>query len=502
MIKELINDLIVYAKTHLELDELDSIYVKNLLLGELNIEDPSELNHFNIEEIKGFEVPNKLYDSIKSALISELDFSDDDAEIMTTKLFGLVTPLPSVVVNKFNNIYKEKGDEEALDYLYKLSIANNYFKKTYVEKNIVWSSSFDKRNIEVSINLSKPEKSNKDVAKLLKSSSTSYPKCLLCLENLGYKGRSNHPARTNLRVVPVKLDNDTWYIQYSPFGYFYKHSIVFSNNHSNMIIDKSTIRKLFDFVDCYPSFFIGSNADLPIVGGSILNHEHFQGGAHILPAMKQGSDFEFDIKNKKVKVSKLDWYNSTILLEGKDKEEMIEVANKILIGWRSYDDVQNSIISQDVNGSHNTITPALRKDKDLYKLYLILRNNRCDEANPDGIFHAHKEYHAIKKEGIGLIEALGLFILPGRLKRQKKEIKDVLIDWSNNGKNPAKLDDLIGFEQIIDDLFVKYNPKTIDQDIDKYIENVCKNILINTAVFKETEEGIKGFKNFIKSLNL
>ena len=504
MLKELINDLIFYGKYHLELSELDALYIKNIILGELNLLSPSEESYFGEENVKKMDLPDDLVIKMKEALINELNKDEVEADLLVNKFLGLISPLPSKVEENFFNIYKKDGDEAALDYLYNLSIKNYYFQKTNVNKNIVWDSNFEKRNIEVSINLSKPEKNNKDVAKLLTAAPvTNYPKCLLCLENLGFKGTAKHPARSNIRIIPVKLDGAEWFIQYSPFGYFYKHCIVFSKDHKNMIINKSTLKKLCDFVDQFPSFFVGSNADLPIVGGSILNHEHFQGGKHILPAMKQNPEFEFEVKHHKgVKVYKLDWYNSTILVEGKDAKQVVDVADIILEAWRKYSDPENDIIASDETGNHNTITPSIRKVGDAYKLYLILRNNRCNEEHPDGIFHAHKEHHAIKKEGIGIIEALGLFILPGRLKRQKEEIKEILKKWSISGKNHADLKDLFDFEAMINYLFDNYNESTIDKDIDKYIENTCKEILINTAVFKETEKGISGFKKFVSSLDL
>ena len=505
MIRDVINSLIEYASIHLGLEGLDEVYAKNLILGELELDYPSEKSYFTREELEKMPVPDFFFNEIKNYLIKEKNFNDKSAELKATLILGLVTPSPSQVVKKFGEI-KKLDSAKALDYLYNLGIKNYYFQKTMVDKNIVWKTDYKSKNIEISINLSKPEKNNKDIAKLLEkpaNSEVKYPKCLLCLENIGFYGNAKHPARENIRFVPVMLDGDLWYLQYSPYGYYYKHCICFSSKHSNMIINESTFNKLADFVDEYPSFFIGSNADLPIVGGSILNHEHFQGGEHILPVMEAETKKGYKLENyKDVKLYKLDWYNSVILLKSKNKKELVEVATKILNAWRDYNDLENEIVSSDKTGKHNTITPSIRKINDEYNLYLILRNNRCNEKYPDGIFHAHPEYHHIKKEGIGIIEAMGLFILPARLVRQENEIKDVLSLGFNNDQILEKYPDLADFLPMIEVLRDGYSKETIDKKINEYIEDTCKHILENTAVFKDTKVGNEGFDKFIGGLKL
>ena len=270
-----------------------------------------------------------------------------------------------------------------------------------------------------------------------------------------------------------------------------------------MVINRDTFKRLCHFVDEYPSFFIGSNADLPIVGGSILNHEHYQGGKHILPVMEQNSKKEYKLtKYKSTSLSLLDWYNTCLLLKGEDQEEIISIATKILSAWRKYDDLDNEIISKDKDGEHNTITPSIKKVGDEYYLYLILRNNRCSKEYPDGIFHAHPEYHMIKKEGIGIIEAMGLFILPARLIRQENEIKDVLAKNLNDEEIVKKYEDLDAFLPMIHELKKDYDPSTIDESIKKFIENTCRNILKNTAVFKDDKKGEEGLDKFIGGLNI
>ena len=271
-----------------------------------------------------------------------------------------------------------------------------------------------------------------------------------------------------------------------------------------MVINESTFKKLTSFVDIFPYFFVGSNADLPIVGGSILNHEHYQGGEHILPIMhsKVRKYIDIDAKKHSSKVSILDWYNSTILIEGKDKNDVTSIATKILEHWKTYDDLENDILSHEGDVRHNTITPCVRKIDDTYYLYLILRNNRCNEIYPDGIFHAHPEYHHIKHEGIGIIEAMGLFILPARLIRQFEQIKVCLKNHLNDDKIVSTYPDMTGnFLTMIHELKENYSEETIDKDIRSYINKVCMNILKNTAVFKEDEKGQDGFIKFLKGVN-
>ena len=507
----LVNEFVVYAKKNLLSNNSyeDELFSRNIILGELNIDSfkEVELDSSRVKETENMKNPDYFVDSLTSYLKETTELTDNEIDRKITKILGLLTPFPSEVVRKFNDIYHKVSDEEALKYLYSLSIYNDYVKKSKIDKNLVWESDFEDKNIEVSINLSKPEKNNKDIAKLLVKKDPSlekYPKCLLCKENLGYYGRDDHPARENIRLIPLNLEGERWYLQYSPYGYFNMHCIVLRDCHSNMVINESTFKKLASFVDTFPYFFVGSNADLPIVGGSILNHEHYQGGEHILPIMHSKVKEYIDIDESKhsSKVGILDWYNSTVLIEGRDKNDVTFLATKILDHWRNYDDLDNEILSHEGETRHNTITPCIRKIGETYYLYLILRNNRCNETYPDGIFHAHPEYHHIKHEGIGIIEAMGLFILPARLIRQSNQMKDCLKNNLNDDEIVAKYPDMTGnFLTMIHELKENYNEETIDSDIRKYINNVCMNILKNTAVFKEDEKGQAGFKKFLKGVN-
>lgn len=500
----IVNELVSYAKLNFNINEEDEIFYRNIILGELGINSFSKVE-VDEEKIASFNSPDYFVDNL-TQFLSESGLTNDEIDKKLTKIFGLLSPRPSEVIKEFNEIYEKKGNERALKYLYFLSIKNDYIKKSKIDKNLVWFTNFKDKNLEITINLSKPEKSNKDIAKLLvKSDDKKYPECLLCKENVGFYGTASHPARENIRLIPLSLNNESWFLQYSPYGYFNMHSIILKGVHSNMQINEETFSNLLEFVDKFPYFFIGSNADLPIVGGSILNHEHYQGGEHRLPIMnaKIKKPFFIDPNKHSSKLSLLDWYNTAFLIEGENKNDVIAVAKEILEKWKNFDDPKNNIISHTGETRHNSITPCCEKDGDTYKLYLILRNNRCDETYPEGIFHAHKEYHHIKSEGIGIIEAMGLFILPPRLKREIEEIKycaenrlssqDIFLRYPSF--NPS-------FLPLVDSLKKKYKKETVDEEIRSYINDVCKNILINTAVFKDDMKGRSGVDKFVSTLDL
>lgn len=500
-----IDSLIYYAYINLELNSDDEVYYRNFILGELGINTyiKGKVDKAYIESLK---VPDELILRLCEYLNTSTEESEIAIDIKLNKILGILTPLNSVVNTNFEIINKYEGDTSALEYLYNLSIKNDYVKKTFIEKNILWDYHDHENLIEVSINLSKPEKSNKDIAKALvvNKNDVKYPLCQLCYENLGYYGRIDHPSRVNLRFINIKLNNEEWALQYSPYGYFFKHAIAFKKVHSNMQTNKDTFIRLVEFVALFPSFFVGSNASLPIVGGSILNHEHYQGGAHILPLMKAKTRKEYLMNNyPHSKLYRLDWYNSAILIKSTSKEEVIALGALINKAWENYSDQDNEIINKSGDLLHNAITPSIRKIDDEYYLYLILRNNRTNDKHPDGIFHAHKEYHHIKAEGIGIIEAMGLFILPARLERQIKEIKDSLASKLSDEEILNKYPTLDRrFLEMVEDLRKNYHEETIDQEIRDYISNICKNILLNTAVYKKTTEGDRGFDKFIGGLNL
>lgn len=495
----LVKKLVYYGKKHLGLNELDSIYITNVLYRKLNIEYSDE--EVDLSYIDDLKVPDVLIDELRDYIIKNKLVNEDKVELFIVEIMGDITPLPSQVVRTFNKIKKEKNTLEACNYLLDLEIKNNYIQKTAVDKNIYWKAEFEDNFLEITINMSKPEKNNKDIAKLISAPKTNvkYPKCLLCIENLGYQGRSDHPARENIRIIPLTLNNEPHFMQYSPYVYYDHHCIVINNKHENMVINKENMNALLDFVDQNNYYFIGSNADLPIVGGSILNHNHFQGGSHLMPLMYSKIRYDFYLdKYSDVKLSYLDWYNSTFLIRGKSKAKVLDLASHILDVWKEYNDEEIDVLAYTDNVRHNTVTPIVRKVDGEYYVYLILRNNRCNDEHPDGIFHAHKEYFNIKKEGIGLIEAMGLFILPARLKRQMGEVEYLL-------ENNISLDEY--FKEHLDmevhkDMIECLREKVGDSKslIQNYINNVCRNILKCTAVFKDDEKGQEHLRKFVKSL--
>lgn len=498
MNSELVKKLVYYGKVHLGLSDLDSIYVENVLYRKLKIipsEDKCDLSYIN-----DLKVPDVLLDELRIHIRDYHLVAEEYIELFIVEIMGDITPLPSQVVNKFNELKKEYGNQTACDYLLDLEIKNNYIQKTAVDKNIYWRANFANNFLEITINMSKPEKNNKDIAKLINSpkSSIKYPKCLLCIENLGYQGRLDHPARENIRIIPLKLNDENYFMQYSPYVYYDHHCIVVNNEHKNMAIDKPSFKALLDFVDNMDNYFIGSNADLPIVGGSILNHAHFQGGSHLMPLMYANIRYSLKIKDfSDLSINYLDWYNSTFLIKGKDKNRVLECASHILDVWKEYNDIDADILAY-TNERHNTITPIVRKVTDEYYMYLILRNNRCNEEHPDGIFHAHKQYFNIKKEGIGLIEAMGLFILPARLKRQMSEVEYLLNNNIELIDYFKAHEDMIVHQDMIEYLRTqKGDSKALIQN---YINNVCKEILECTAVFKNDEKGQEHLWKFINNL--
>lgn len=498
-IKITIEKLLKYALVHLSLDKEDEVYFRNVLLNILKVDSPY-IGELNLEYISSLNVPDSLIEEVKEYLVGN-NFDNIDSRLV--EIMGLLSPLPSQVIKTINQLEKEEIGK-GLDYLFNLSIKNNYIQKTAIDRNIYFRKDYEDNFLEITINLSKPEKNNKDIAKLLTvKQEVKYPKCQLCKENMGYIGRVDHPSRVNIRTLPLVLNNEKWFLQYSPYAYFHKHAIIINDEHSNMSINNDTFVKLLDFVNIYPCFFVGSNADLPIVGGSILNHEHYQGGEHLLPVFFS-KDRKVYLSNDKVKVSIINWYNTTLRVESEDKDEVVKYSRMIFNKWISYSDKDVDVISHTNETRHNTITPIARKIGNTYQMNLILRNNRCNEIHPDGIFHAHKEYHHIKQEGIGLIEAMGLFILPPRLKRQMGYVQEILLEDAPLETYYEKYEDLVIHKHMIDSLVNQYgrnlSKEKVEGIIKDYISDTCRNILINTAVFKNDQLGNLALDKFMEEV--
>ena len=490
-IAKVIEDLLIYAKKKLDLGKEDVAYARNQLLELFQVE-PTEL--------KGEETDiGEILETLVSYGI-ENGIAEEDSEIrFETKIMGLVTPSPGLVKANFAEKYKHEGYISATKYLYNLSINNNYIRLNDIRKNICWYASGNKGKIAITINLSKPEKDPKQVLAEKAFKGKKYPKCLLCLENLGFCGTPAHPARQTLRNIPVRLTDESWHMQYSPYVYYDEHCIVFKDEHEPMKITDKTISRLLDFVDMFPHYFLGSNADLPIVGGSILAHDHYQGGRKVLPMFFSKERSSCGSVGG-VSIGIRDWYNSVVTVRGEDKQEVAKTACVVIDAWKHYSDANVNVISQ-TESEHNTVTPIVSRKGKEYVVDLILRNNRTDEAHPYGIFHPTEDMHNIKKEAIGLIEAMGLFILPGRLKSELNilmvELTKEKPDLEMISKDEKLSKHFNMFVQIMADKGAKL---TIDEARDAVlnaVSEICFKILECTAVFKNTMEGQCGFDKFI-----
>lgn len=495
-----IENLLVYAQSHLLLDDLDVVYVRNALLSELNVEDYVQYET-DVDAIDAMTAPDEVLGPIVDYAVANGIIGEDDREKFGDKIMSLVSLKPSEVADMFQSLH-DQSPAKAFDWLYDYSIKNDYVKASKIARNKHWEAKGTKGKLEITINLSKPEKSNKDVAAARNAKTSGYPACAICKENEGYSGHGTY--RRTLRAVPLELGGEEWFWQFSPYAYFTQHGIAINLEHTPMKVDSSTIDKLLDFVDYAPSYFIGCNAALPIVGGSILSHDHFQGGLKQLPmhraaAAKRYKSAEYPY----VDVCTLDWYNSVIRLTSDSRKAIAGLASKILAAWHDYSDESVGVIAK-TSEQHNSVTPIARKENGKYVVELILRNNRTDETYPDGIFHVHPEYHNIKSESIGLIEAMGLFILPGRLDRQLAEVEKYLT--REIGYDRAALaDDMKIHADMIERLMKEY-PKCSAVEaalnVKDEVNRICECILDNTAVFKRDEAGAAAFDKFLSALGL
>lgn len=509
--KILIEKLLLYARTFLGLPELDVIYTRNTLLGIFKLSSPCKEVE-DIDYVTKLTVPDELIEETKAyAIENGLATDDSDADLFACYVMGILTPRPSEVNRTFNSLHENIDAQTACDYLYNLSKMNYYVRQSAIDKNVKWNADELDIPIEITINLSKPEKNNKDIAKLLTApkNGNKYPACALCKENEGYYGHATQPARSNIRTVKVNLGGETWFMQYSPYLYFDEHCILLNSEHTPMKINGETVEKLFDFIELFPNYFIGSNSDLPIVGGSILNHEHYQGGKHLMPLQKAKSLRSYkSLKYSDVVVDVLDFYNSVVRIYGFNRNTVQALATDVIEAWKVYSDENVGVIASEDGVRHNTVTPIARFLGDKrYCIELILRNNRVSEEYPDGIFHAHPEYHNIKKEGIGLIEAMGLYILPARLKRQFGVISKILSKQiTYDEKVYEEYNDLLVHKDMIETLLKKY-PNVKDENkanavITEYVDKVCAEILYNTAVFKKDKDGVSAFNKFLASVEI
>ena len=507
--KILIEKLLKYAESFLHLDKRDEIYTRNILLREFRLTEPY-VGELDLSYIEKLDVPDEIIAELGDYAVDSGIIKEEERELYSGYIMGILTPLPSKVNADFFRLKEEKGILAACEYFYSLSVKNDYVKKTAIAKNLKWEYADGDNILEITVNLSKPEKDNKEIAKLLtKKVNSNYPKCRLCKENEGFAGNLTYPARENIRTVSVTLGGERWFVQYSPYAYYNEHLIAVSERHSPMHIESDTIDKVLDFVDIFPNYMIGSNAALPIVGGSILDHEHFQGGGHLMPMHKAGIRKAYrSAEFPDVEVGVTEWYNSAVRLKSANRKAIGDLAKKIVGAWQDFSYAPSGIYAETDGVKHNSLSPIARKQGDEYIIDIILRNNITTAEYPDGVFHAHPEYHNIKKEGIGLIEAMGLFILPGRLKKQLSMIADILCGNAvNDGSYNSEGDILYVHRNMIANLFAENEGKTLNKEeaeetVRNKVNEICKNILINTAVFKNDEIGRKGMEKFLESVGV
>ena len=494
---EAIRNLVQYGVNTGLLQESDRIYATNQILEVLELDE--------YEEPQGAcrEV------SLEETLDALLDYAHETGvlkedgvvyrDLFDTKLMNCLMPRPSEVIGQFWKLYEE-SPEAATNYYYKLSQDSNYIRRYRVSKDMKWKTDTKYGELDITVNLSKPEKDPKAIAAAKLAKQSGYPKCLLCKENEGYAGRVNHPARNNHRIIPITVNDSQWGFQYSPYVYYNEHCIVFNSKHTPMKIERATFGKLLDFVTQFPHYFVGSNADLPIVGGSILSHDHFQGGHYTFAMAKAPIEKELQFEGfSDVKAGIVKWPMSVIRISGPDKERLIELADKILLTWRGYTDEDAFIYAETDGEPHNTITPIARRRGDDFELDLVLRNNITTEEHPLGVYHPHAKLHHIKKENIGLIEVMGLAVLPARLKDEMAELADALV----NGTDLRATETLASHAEWAEGFLPKYDKITKDNVMDILHEEiglVFNEVLQDAGVYKCTPEGRKAFERFIAAV--
>ena len=503
MITENIATLVNYGITAGLLDPSDKIYTINSLLELFGIEDYEEPKSIPaITDPAEFDLEALLKEMLDYAV--EHDLLPDDSvvyrDLFDTKIMGRLVPRPSDVIYTFRTIYEEQGAKAATDWYYAFSQNTDYIRRYRIARDRKWKADTAYGEMDITINLSKPEKDPKAIAAAKNAKQSGYPKCQLCMENEGYAGRVNHPARQNHRIIPVEIQGNQWGFQYSPYVYYNEHCIVFNSQHIPMKIEHNTFVKLFHFVEQFPHYFVGSNADLPIVGGSILSHDHFQGGCYEFAMAKAPVEKAFSVKGfEDIMSGIVKWPMSVIRLSHADYNRIIELADIILTKWRSYTDEAAFIFAETDGEPHNTITPIARKRGDNYELDLVLRNNITTDEHPLGVYHPHAELHHIKKENIGLIEVMGLAVLPSRLKSELELLADAIL-----AKTDIRADETLAkHADWVDKILPKYDSVTKENVMDilqKEVGIVFEKVLEHAGVYKRDADGQAAFMRFIKSL--
>ncbi len=500
---ENIDRLVDYGlKTGL-ITEDEAVYSRNLLLDIFKENEYEETGA--LFDDSNDEYPGQSLEAVLKGLLDiavERGLTEDDIvsrDLFDTRMMNTLAPRPSQVNLDFITHYNN-SPKEATDYFYKLSQDTDYIRRYRLCKDMKWTYPGSYGTLDITINLSKPEKDPKAIAMAKNAVASSYPKCQLCFENVGYAGRINHPARETHRIIPITINDSDWGFQYSPYGYYNEHCIVLNKKHVPMKIERATFVKLFDFVKQFPHYILGSNADLPIVGGSILSHDHYQGGCYEFPMARADIEREFTIKGyEDVKAGIVKWPMSVIRISHKDDKKLIELATYILDKWRAYTDEKAFVYAETDGEPHNTITPIARMKDGMFELDLVLRNNITTEECPLGVYHPHNDLHHIKKENIGLIEVMGLAILPARLKNEINELADALI----NHKDLRSTETLSSHADWAEEFASRYddiNDKNVYDIIKTEIGKAFERVLEDAGVYKCTDEGREAFKRFTDTL--
>ena len=488
--------LLDYAEKTELTDKLDRAYTANRLLELLRLGEYTE-----VAVTESYELPEILEAFCTYAYEKGIIESDTVVykDLFDTKVMGLLCPRPSEVISTFEALYEEKP-ELATDYFYKLSVDSNYIRADRIKKDLKWKTQSEYGEIDITVNLSKPEKDPKAIAAAKLLPQSGYPKCLLCHENEGYEGNLSKPARQNLRQIPFDMDGTPWFLQYSPYVYYNEHCIALSSLHTPMSINRSSFAKLLSFVDCFPHYFIGSNADLPIVGGSILSHDHMQGGRYVFAMENAPIEREITFKGyEDINAGIVKWPLSVIRLRSKDRARMVDLADKILVAWRGYTD-EEAFVYHETNGEpHNTITPIARRRGEDFELDLVLRNNITTEENPLGVYHPHAEHHNIKKENIGLIEVMGLAVLPARLKSEIALMKEAILAGKRFEDDPDIEKHAQWFAAFRDGY--TFTEENTEEIIKNEIGKTFVRVLRDAGVFKDSATGRVFFERFISYVN-
>ena len=477
------------------IEDCDKTYVTNRLLEILKLDAfaaPEAVPSLPLEEILGGLLDDAVERGVCGGDITSRDLFD-------TKLMGALTPMPHEVRAKFAALYAE-SPEKATDWYYKFSQDTDYIRRYRIRKDMRWKTATEYGDLDITINLSKPEKDPKAIAAAKAAPQTGYPKCLLCPENEGYAGRMNHPARQNHRIIPMHIGGCDWFLQYSPYVYYNEHCIVFNGVHTPMVIDRAAFAKLLEFVTLFPHYFIGSNADLPIVGGSILSHEHFQGGHYCFAMEKAPVETEVSFRGfEDIRAGIVKWPMSVLRLDGPDPERLCDLADKILKSWRAYTD-ESAFLFAETNGvPHSTITPIARRRGADYELDLVLRNNITTAEHPLGVYHPHAELHHIKKENIGLIEVMGLAVLPARLKGELAALETAILE-----NRDLRQDEVLAkHADWVDELRKNYvfTAENVTEILHREVGKVFARVLEHAGVYKRTPEGRTAFLRFVEHVN-